>query len=683
MWLLTKTKALIGWCILGCPLMAVSQKEANNNGEYRQVLSAVASSIQKFHYDPAAFNDELSEKWWRSFLETLDPLKQFFLQSDLSALKKYKTVLDDELRGDAPLNFLPAVISRYRIRMNEARAVYGRLLQKPFRFNENETIRYDASGLPGFAGNSDELAQSRRKYVKYLVLQELVALQEQDPHSKNEIALEAEARNKVASRLDKWMLHKTDGASYEKHFSLYLNCFTHLMDPHTSYLSAAEAKKFRDRMSNKVAGIGAALTTDEEGAKVARLESSGSAALHGIELNDVIVRLGEGTNGDMTWLAGLSSGEIANMVRGEKGSSLRLEIKKPGGKLVTVLLQRNEIDQQENAVKALIIRKQNKKIGYITFPVFYQDADPFGAQVAADVANAIQLLKGQQADAILFDLRRNGGGSLQEVVRMVSLLIKGGPVVQVRERNAAPVTRSSVDVMLPFGSNPIVQQIYDGPLAVLVDEFSASASEIFASAIQDYKRGIIIGSTSTHGKGTVQRGVPLGDGNMGTLNLTFSQFYRVNGASTQLKGVVPDIILPDLNECVRSREKDQASALSWDMVAPAAYGTWEGGMDIDALRNFALNRLESDTVFSMIKKNSAILCAQATRDIPLKMDLYRQWLKDKAALTLSNNRIIKLPPTKTMQVDLLYPVRNETWLSNVRQDIYIEQAVALAAAMCN
>ncbi|MBO9203902.1 MULTISPECIES: carboxy terminal-processing peptidase [Niastella] len=668
--------------VLGWPVTGACQ-ELKDPKEYQAVLSAVAAAVKKNHYNPTPFNDELSEQWFQKFLETVDPLKQFFQQSDLVALKKYSTLLDDELQGEKELKFLPAVVARYRNRVIEAGAEYSKLLKEPLHFEQEEYIHYDGSAVSDFAQNANALTDARRRYVKYLVLQKLVQLQNLDTLSRSESQLEEIARQKVTVKLEKWMENKKAEAVQEKLFGQYVNCFTHLMDPHTTYFSTTEAKKFRDKIGNKVAGIGVTLVLDEEGAKIVRLESTGTAAMNGLEADDVIVRVGEGLTGEMTELAGQSSSEIANLVRGEKGTSLRVEIKKPGGKLEIVTMQRSELDPQETAVKALIVRRNNKKVGYISFPIFYQDVDPAGPQVATDVAQAINLLKEQHVDAILFDLRRNGGGSVQEVIRMVSLLIKGGPVVQVRERDRMPVSRSNQDVKMPFGNKGVVEQIYDGPLAVLVDEFSASATEIFASAIQDYKRGVIIGSTSTHGKGTVQRTEPLENGKLGTLNLTHFQFYRINGASTQRKGVIPDIVLPDPNECLKTREKDMPSALAWDMVSPVPYEAWKGKLDLKKLNQFAANRIAGDTAFSIIVKNSAQTCEQIMKDIPLKMDSYKQKLRQQTDLTAVNTRALRLPAGREMDLDVLYPRKNEIWIKGVRQDIYIEQAVAIALEMCN
>jgi len=679
--MIKRVKLLCGAFVMGWPMIAASQVTANDSGGHRQVLSAVASGIQKNHYSPAVYNDELSAKWWRNFLETLDPLKQLFQQADLSAFKKYRHLLDEELRGEKDIEFLPVVAARYHQRVKEAFEDYKSLLQQPFDFKATEFIRPDGSAVPDFASGGKAIKEARRKYVKYLVLQKLVELQAQDTLAINLSQLEVAARQKVLSRLGKWFAQKSKASNADHLFSLYVNSFTHLMDPHTTYMPAADAKKFRDRMSNKVAGIGAALAADDEGAKIARLESTGAAAKAGLEMNDVITRIGEGEEGEMTDLAGLRSGEIANLIRGEYGSQLRLEVKRTGGILLQVSLQRSILDQQESAVKALIVNKDNKKIGYITFPVFYQDQDPFGPQVAADVAAAIQQLKQQQADAILFDLRRNGGGSLQEVTRMVSFLIKEGPVVQVRDQSGIPTQRSSLDAMNNFGAIPFAQQIYDGPLAVMVDEFSASASEIFAAAMQDYKRGVIIGSSSTYGKGTVQRGELLNSGNWGTLNLTIAQFYRVNGASTQHKGVIPDIVLPDLNECVKMRERDMNFSLPWDLIAPASYQSWSGNLDLERLSAFAANRISKDSAFSVISTNLAKSCAQLTSDIPLNLNAYKEMLKTQAAITAENNRALKLASGKENNISILYPIRNEAWLNSVRQDIYIEQAAAIAAEL--
>lgn len=680
--MLKKVKWLCGAFILGWPLAATSQVTADESGGHRQVLSAVASRIQQYHYSPAAFNDELSGKWWTNFLETLDPLRQLLQQADLSAFKKYRNLLDEELRGEKETGFLAAVTARYNQRIREAFEDYQYYLKQPVDLNSTEFIRQDGRAAAAFASGNKAIKAARRKYVKYLVLQKLVELQLQDTLATNQAQLEAAARKKVLSRLENWYRQKTKRSHIDDLFPIYVNSFTQLLDPHTTYMPAADARKFRDRMSNKVAGIGASLAEDDEGAKITRLESAGAAAKAGIELNDVIIRTGEGTAGEMTDLAGLPAGEIVSLIRGVNGSTLRLEVKKAGGRLLQVTLQRTLLDQQENAVKALVINRNNKKIGYITFPVFYQDQDPFGPQVAADVANAINQLKQQKVDAILFDLRRNGGGSLQEVTRMVSFLIESGPVVQVRDRSGVPTQRSSLDVMNNLGSNPFARQIYDGPLAVLVDEFSASASEIFAAAIQDYKRGVIIGSSSTHGKGTVQRGELLNNGNWGTLNLTVAQFYRVNGASTQHKGVIPDIILPDLNECVKMRERDMKFSLPWDMVAPANYQPWSGQLQLETLKAYATDRISKDSAFSEISRNAAITCAQQAGNIPLNLAAYKEMLKTQSMVAAGNNRALKLRADRENNISLLYPIRNEGWLNSLRQDIYIEQAAAIVAELC-
>lgn len=675
--MIVKKALLIGGAFFpALPLSVFSQQKPYNAQELQHVFSLVHTAVRDNHYSPAVFNDELSEQLWNSFLEKLDPLKQLFLLSDIKALSKYKRQLDDEVKSGGSLNFLKAATDVYRQRLAEAAGAYDKLLQTPFRFDVMEEIRFDGGSLYDYAKDKRALAQARRKRVKYLVLQKYVLLQQSDSTKLNADELEVLARSKAGARLMKSMKYMQGEATLEKLFEVYTNCYTHLMDPHTSYLSGAEARKFRDKMSNRTAGIGAALAADDEGARIVRLESSGAAAGSGVELNDIIVRLGEGRDGEMKELGGLPSAEIANLVRGSKGTVVRLEVKKATGSLLTVALERDELDQQETGVKTAVILKEGKRIGYISFPLFYQDADPFGPQVAADVAGALKSLQQQKADAILFDLRRNGGGSLQEVTRMVSMLIKDGPVVQVRGRDGIPQQRSSVDVMMPFGNAAIVQQIYDGPMAVMVDEFSASASEIFASAIQDYHRGLIIGSTSTHGKGTVQRATPLKEEDNGTLNITVSQFYRVNGSSTQHKGVIPDIILPDQYECVQSREKYQPASLPWDMVAATSYNTWNGKLDIPAIKRKAAERMRMDTTWAAIDRNSKWYCDRRNRNISLHLTSYLASLREQTSVAEANGRLVKLPADKALQLDIgAAPAENALWLQTVSRDKYIEQAV--------
>ncbi|SDL68198.1 carboxyl-terminal processing protease [Pedobacter sp. ok626] len=648
----------------------------------QRILLNVADVIQKNHYSPAKFDDEFSARLWEHFIAQLDPLKTLFLETDRQSLKKFRTLLDDEIRGEREMGFLPAVLVIYKQRLSDARLAYKKLMAVPLSFNTIELVNADGGNPGNFSANPSVLAEVRRKRFKFLVLQKMVASLPSGEMVPPGIEQEKIAREKVGLRMEKTISTMISDANMEKQFGVYLNSLTHLMDPHTTYLSATDAKKFRDKMSNLTAGIGAALAADDEGAKVMRLESSGEAAKAGVALYEIIVRMGEGQEGELKELAGLSSMEISNLIRGEKGSVLRIEVKKNSGEIKTYVLTRNQLDQSDLAVKAVVLPKGDKRIGYITFPLFYQDMNVMGAQVAADVAYAIEALKAQKVDAIIFDLRRNGGGSLQEVVRMVSLLIKEGPVVQVRERDGLPVPRSSIDMMLTFGTKPFVTQTYDGPLAVMVDEFSASASEIFASAIQDYRRGIVIGSTSTHGKGTVQRPYPIGDNaENGTLNLTWSQFYRVTGSSTQHKGVVPDIVLPDQYEFVKSREKDMPTSLPWDMVAPVSYEKWSGKLDIVRLQQRANERIEKDSALNLIARNTIALRDQQTQKISLSLEPYRASQLKLQKINDDNLRLAKLAGRELVVEPVLPLGQNQPWLKNIQQDIYIDQAISVVLDM--
>lgn len=681
---MTITKKALHLCsvLLFITVTGFGQEKKAPINTNQQILVNVGEVIQKNHYSPAAFDDEFSARLWEHFIAQLDPLKTLFMEADRQSLKKYRTLLDDEIRGEREISFLPAILAIYQQRLLDASLAYKKLMNVPLSFNTNEMVNPEGGNPGNYSANAEALAEVRRKRFKFLVLQKMVASSLLVEKTSSVIEQEKIAREKVGHIMQKTILKMISEANMDKQFGVYLNSLTHLMDPHTTYLSAIDAKKFRDKMSNLTAGIGAGLATDNDGAKVMKLEINGEAAKAGIELYEIIVRMGEGKEGELKDLAGLPSMEISNMIRGEKGSVLRVEVKKNNGTFKIYELTRSQLDQSDLAVKAVVLQKANKKIGYITFPLFYQDVNIMGAHVAADVAHAIETLKAQKVDAIIFDLRRNGGGSLQEVVRMVSLLIKEGPVVQVRERDGLPVPRSSIDMMLPFGNQPFVTQTYNGPLAVMVDEFSASASEIFAAAIQDYHRGIIIGSTSTHGKGTVQRPYPIGNNaEDGTLNLTWSQFYRITGVSTQHNGVTPDIMLPDPYEFVRSREKDMPTSLAWDMVAPVSHEKWSGNLDIALLQQRAKERLEKDSIFKLIFRNTIAIRDQQSQKVNLSFGHYRASQLKLQKLNVENLRLVKLSGVEMVVEKVLPPVQNQAWIQNISKDIYINEALNVVLDM--
>ncbi len=445
-------------------------------------------------------------------------------------------------------------------------------------------------------------------------------------------------------------------------------------------------------MSGTFYGIGAQLIYDDGNIKIASLVTGTPAWKSGeIQVGDIIVKVGQGGN-DPVELIGYDVQDAVKLIRGSEGSEVKLTIKKGDGSIKVISLVRAKIVQEETFARSTIIKSSGKKIGYIFLPEFYADFDhPNGARCSVDVAKEIVKLKEENVDGIVMDLRNNGGGSLYDVVQMAGLFIEEGPIVQVKDRDGKPSVLRDKDRSV----------LYDGPLAVMVNEFSASASEIFAAAIQDYNRGIIIGSTSTYGKGTVQRNIGLdfasnllgSNSELGTVKLTLQKFYRINGGSTQLKGVSSDIVLSDRLEQLKLREKDDPDALPWDEIAKANYTLWNPGYDVRTVQKLEQERLNSNEVFKTIKANGEWLEKQNDKEHPLQLEKYRQEQKAIQATVKQNESLEKLkdsvdvsfvPKDKNLfAADKAKQERLDNWLKGLTKDIYLDQAVKVMNDMIN
>ncbi|MFY8126847.1 MAG: carboxy terminal-processing peptidase, partial [Chitinophagaceae bacterium] len=399
--------------------------------------------------------------------------------------------------------------------------------------------------------------------------------------------------------------------------------------------------------------------------------------------NDVILKVAQGA-GEPVDIAGYEVTDAVKLIRGTKGTEVRLTVKKEDGTVKTIAITRDEIKQDESAVRSAVVIEGGNKIGYIYLPDFYanfEDAD--GARCSDDVAAELEKLKKENVKGIVIDLRFNGGGSLQEVVNMVGLFIPSGPVVQVKDKEGRSLPL--------YDRNPTVQ--YDGPLVVMVNEGSASASEIFAAAIQDYKRGLVIGSTSTFGKGTVQRNLIVGnqldyfntDKQNGALKLTLQKFYRINGGSTQLKGVVPDVIIPDQYEHLKIREKHMAHALPWDEIAKANYSTQNTtqiNTDLIVKAQDLVNKVEA---FNVVKQNSSLLSQKTDAPKSLKLDTYKAEQKLIKNTVTQTNNVLKLKEDLDIKVlkededkffnnpDKPKGERYQAWLKQIKSDLYIKE----------
>lgn len=667
-----------------------TRNNTNPPTKYEQILKLVGEMLTEGHYSPQKLDDEFSKKVFSKYMKELDEEKTFFLKSDLAELKKYETKVDDEMKG-APVEFFLAAGKIFNSRMEESSKIYQDILSKPFDFTTDEEVVLDGDKLD-YAGNDAEIKDRWRKKLKYMTLEryaDLLDTREKNKGKegfvvKSDAELGKDARDRVKKTIDRTFERYRFKFSDDDKFNLYVNAITTTMDPHTEFFPPVDKRYFDEEMSGTFFGIGASLQYDDGNIKITSIITGSPAYKSGeLQIGDVILKVAQGKD-EPVELVGYTVPDAVKVIRGKQGTEVRLTLKKADGTIKTISLVRDKIVQDETYARSAVVKSNGMKIGYIFLPEFYADFEhPNGPRCYIDVAREVTKLKEQKVDGIVMDLRNNGGGSLYDVVQMAGLFIDEGPIVQVKDRDNNPSVLKDKDKNV----------LYTGPLAVMVNEFSASASEIFAAAIQDYNRGIIIGSTSTYGKGTVQRnygldpetGIASSNSDLGTLKLTLQKFYRINGGSTQLKGVSSDIVLPDNLEYLKVREKDDADALSWDEVKKATYNNWNPGYDLKTVQQLSNERLNSDNTFKLIKEASEWLSKQNDKQYSLQIDKYK---KDQAAVRATikqletllklkgQNDISAIPgDTDKWANDKAKLDRFNLWMKSLEKDIYLDQAV--------
>ncbi|MFM2338208.1 MAG: hypothetical protein RL115_1401 [Bacteroidota bacterium] len=657
--------------------------------KYEQILKLVNEMLTQGHFNPHDVNDDFSKKVFKKFIGELDPEKNIFTKADIESLKKFETKVDDELKG-AKVEFFLAAGALFNKRMEEAASIYKEILNSPFEFTISEEIQLDEDKLD-FTTTAAALKDRWRKKLKFATLERFADLTEQRERNKtkegfvvkSDAELEKEAREKVGKSLDRVFDRFRFKFNDDDKFNVYVNTITTTMDPHTEFFPPVDKRYFDEEMSGSFYGIGASLQYDEGNIKIASILTGSPAYKSGeLQAGDVIQKVAQG-NEEPIDLTGYVVTDAVKVIRGKLGTEVKLTVKKLDGSIKTVTLKREKIVQDETYARSAIVKEGNAKIGYIFLPEFYANfEDPKGNRCFIDVAKEIVKLKEEKVDGIVMDLRNNGGGSLYDVVQMVGLFIDEGPIVQVKDKENKPSVLRDKDKSV----------LYDGPLAVMVNEFSASASEIFAAAIQDYGRGVIIGSTSTYGKGTVQRnigldenGFSMSNAELGTVKLTLQKFYRVNGGSTQLKGVHSDIVVPDNLEYLKLREKDNEDALGWDEVSKAGYSSWNPGYNLETIKQLGNQRIENDPSFKLIRETAEWLSKQNEKPRSLQLEKYVQEKKAISESVKQLESLLKLKEAMDVQAlskevnkwaeDKAKQERFTNWLKERQKDIYLNQAV--------
>lgn len=653
------------------------------------LLELLTFVLEKGHYSPVALDDAFSKKVYAKYLDGIDPTKRFFLQSDIDEFSKYETQIDDMIK-DKDLTFFNLTNSRLLQRMEESRDIYSSILDNPFDFNTNESINVDYEKLP-FAKNKKELVDRWRKQLKLQALSSITDKQKLEEDKKAKDAsyqiksfdeIEKEVRENSLKSLNEYFDFIQKELDRNDWFSIFLNSIVERFDPHTFYFSPDDKEKFDVSMSGTFEGIGARLQKKNDAVEVSELISGGPAWKgKELEAGDLILKVGQGKEEPID-VAGMRLDDVVKKIKGPKGTEVRLTVKKVDGSIKVITIIRDEVETEETFAKSSVVEKDGKRFGIIYLPKFYISFENKENRDAyKDVATEIERLKAQNIDGIIMDLRDNGGGSLETVVKMVGLFIPEGPVVQVKAPGRNPE-------ILP---DPDKKVQYDGPLVVMINNFSASASEIFAAAIQDYKRGIVVGSKHSYGKGTVQNVIDLNQfirgnsyGDLGALKTTIQKFYRINGGSTQREGVQSDIVFPDRFSYLDMGERDEESALPWDKIEPAKYEPLN--INYDNIIANSKRRIAANSYFNLIDENAKwIFERKDENDYSLNLNEFKKEMaisdtkikKFKAISDYNNKLQFQSLPNEVVlfEKDSLLKQKRERWHEDLQKDVYIDEAL--------
>ncbi len=675
------------------------------------LMRSVLTHLEQLHYHPKTLNDDFSQKLYDVYLDRLDGGRRFLTQQEVSQLASYRNQLDDHLRNgdiaffDLSVDVLDAGIQR-------ASEYYKEILGKPFSFSGSkapELAMTDKSDAPkgatgvsldksieldgkkrGFANSEEELYDYWAGYLEYEVMTRVadkLEEQEKSDEAAEKLSMEeieAAARAETLKIMNQWF-ERMQKVKRPERFSYFLNAVTNLFDPHSDYLAPIDKQNFNIGFSGRLEGIGAQLQSDGDFTKVMQVVVGGPAwKQKELEEGDVIIRVAQG-NAEPVDVTGMDLNEVVSMVRGEKGTEVHLTVRKKDGSIKVIPIIRDVVILEEGFAKSLILdgAVEGEKIGYLYLPRFYADFEnKDGRFCSTDVAIELEKLKAAGVQGIIFDLRNNGGGSLHDVVKMTGFFIEKGPVVQVKSRTRPPEVLADTD--------PRTQ--YDGPLIVMVNSMSASASEILAAALQDYGRAVVVGSTSTFGKGTVQRFYNLDQSvngfselkPLGEVKVTTQKFYRINGGSTQLRGVTPDIILPDAYHYIETGEKEEDYPMEWTEIPSVPYQ--QKVFNLKEIKSRSKARLEKNEIFGQIYRHARRFEQQREQSAyPLQLDAYRVMMKERETASQQYEDLFKdvvIKGVSNLEIDLpsiladeSKKARNDDFVSSVSKDVHLKETL--------
>jgi len=705
-------KILLLVLLLAFASCSFTSKTFDDPDKDKRLIGLISYVLEEGHYNPKEFNDAFSEQVFDGYLKQLDPFKRYFYESDIKEFEAYKYKVDDQIKS-LDISFFNLTHQRLLQRIEESKAIFTEVLESPFDYNKKEEFFTDYDGLP-YVTSKKEMKERWRQQLKFSTIanyDDLIAQQDDtyndkktleqvsdlDPNAgnfqneelkssekKSLSELENEARETTLKSLNE-LYDFIDERERKDWFAVYVNAIVEEFDPHTFYFAPEDKDRFDVEMSGNFEGIGARLQKRMDAILVNEIISGGPAwRQNELEVGDQILKVRQENEKEAVNIVGMRLDDAIKFIKGPKGTKVILTLKKVDGTIKDLMITRDIVELEETYAKSSTVIKDGKKFGVINLPKFYVDFNDYKKRNAAsDIKLEIERLKEQGIEGLVLDLRNNGGGSLQTVVDMGGLFIKNGPIVQVKTTGAPKEVLKDNDRSI----------VWDGPLVILVNELSASASEILAAAMQDYKRAIVIGSKQTYGKGTVQNVLDLNrmvrnntDGDMGALKFTTQKFYRINGGSTQLEGVKSDVVVPDRYSYIEIGEKDQENPLEWDKIDAVPYETWENYFDYDATIANSKERMANNEQLKLIDENAKWVKKIRDRDsYSLNYEEY------KAALKINEDeakRFAKLSDYKTnltyeslpyevelMEKDSILKQKRDRWHENLSQDVYMEEAL--------
>ena len=669
-----------------------TSKNFNNPEKNKEqvLLEIVEHVLARAHFSPIEMDDAFSKKVFKSYLKNIDGQKRYFLQSDFDEFKKYETRLDDDLKnGD--ISFFYLTYDRLKQRIKEAEGVTKVIFGKPIDLNSNESINTDYDNL-SFVKNKTELQTRWKQIIVFSTLSSFITKQKEEvtkkekdakyePKKDEELRKESiEATQKTISE----MFNMYNDITREEWFSIFVNAITETFDPHSNYMAPDVKEGFDRDMSGKFEGIGAQLQKKTDGIAITNVILGGPVWKGKLlEVGDQILKVGQGS-AEPVDVVGMRLDDAVKLIKGPKGTEVRLTVKRVDGTIEVVPIIRDVVEIEETYAKSVVITANGKRYGLINLPKFYIDFEDVNQRNAAtDVALEIEKLKKENIDGLIVDLRSNGGGSLKTVVDIGGLFIPKGPIVQVKS------SRGSRDVL--SDNDPKTQ--WDGSLVILTNELSASASEILAAAMQDYKRAIIIGGRQTFGKGTVQSFVDLNSflrqnnyGDLGAVKITIQKFYRVNGGSTQLKGVESDVVVPDKYKYIDVGERDMPNAMPWDKIEAAKFIPWTNNANFEKAIENSKKRIAENAYLKLIDENAQYVKQQQKENVfPLNYEAY------KKVIEKNEEQAKKFKAISDYKSDLKFSsvasdeakiktnedlkLRRDRWHESLQKDVYIDEAV--------